>query len=141
MKLIRGHGCYIPCMAEKAIKMNPINGALRFLLELTAIFCFGLWGYHRSDSGLRFLFALLLPIVFALLWGIFAVRDDPSRSGKTVVSTSGWIRLLLELGLFSAATLMLLDLKYTIAGEIFGALVLFHYAISHRRIAWLLKQK
>ena len=123
------------------VSKNPLNGALRFLLELGGITSFAVWGYNQSESSARILLAILLPLGFAVLWGVFAVRNDPSRSGKTVVQTPGPIRLLLELGLFTGTTLMLLDLEYTLLGWIFGAVVLLHYIISYDRVAWLVKQK
>ncbi len=87
---------------------NPINLALRFLLELAAI------------ASL----VISVPVLFASIWGIFAVKGDPSRSGKTVIQTPGWARLILEILLF------------TIAG-----LALLHYIISYDRVIWLLKRK
>jgi len=120
---------------------HPINHAVRFLLELVAIVTFGIWGYHQSETGTKILLAILLPLGFAALWGVFAVRDDPSRSGKTVVQTPGIIRLLLELGLFGVAAWMLLDLDFSLIALIFGIMVFLHYLVSYERIAWLLKQK
>ena len=120
---------------------HPLNNAVRFLLELASIAVFGVWGYHQSDSGLKILLAILLPLGFAVLWGVFAVKDDPSRSGETVVKTPGIIRLLLELGLFGAAAWMLLDLDYTLLALILGLTVVIHYFASFERMAWLLKQK
>ncbi len=120
---------------------HPFNLAVRFLLELSAIFIMGLWGFHISENIPSILFAILLPLGFALLWGIFAVKDDPSRSGKTVVPTPGIIRLILELSLFAAATWMLRDLDYSNVWWIFGGIVLIHYLLSYDRVLWLLKQK
>lgn len=120
---------------------HPLNSAVRLLLEICAIVTFGIWGYHQSDTGWRILLAILLPLGFAVLWGVFAVKDDPSRSGKTVVQTPGILRLLLELGLFGAAAWMMLDLDYPLVALIFGLTAAIHYFISYDRIAWLLKQK
>jgi len=120
--------------------MNSVNGALRFVLELGAITTCGVWGFNQSETGLRIILAIILPLGFALLWGVFAVRGDPSRSGKTVVQTPGWIRIMLELGLFTGATWMLLDLGHNVLGWIFCGTVLLHYIISYNRIGWLLKQ-
>ena len=120
---------------------HPINSAVRLLLELIAITSFGIWGYHQSETATGVLLAILLPLGFAVLWGVFAVRDDPNRSGKTVVQTPGIIRLPLELGLFGVAAWMLLDLDYSRIALIFGATTAIHYILSYDRIAWLLKQK
>ena len=81
---------------------------------------------HRK---LATLLAILFPLLFAVLWGVFAVRGDPSRSGKTVVQTPGIIRLLLELGLFGAAAWMMLDLDHSLTALIFGSAVVIHYFI------------
>ena len=121
------------------MSIKPLNGAVRFLLELGAITTCGIWGFNQSESGMRILLAILLPLGFALLWGVFAVRNDPSRSGKTVVQTPGWIRLMLEFGLFTGATWMLLDLEFELLGWIFGGITILHYIISYERILWLVK--
>ncbi|MCP4309834.1 MAG: YrdB family protein [Bacteroidetes bacterium] len=121
--------------------MKHVNLALRLLMEVAAIITFGVWGYSLSGSGIRIILAVFFPLLFATLWGVFAVKDDPSRSGKTVVSTPGVIRLFLELALFAAATWMLFNLGYTTSGWVLGGAVVLHYIISFDRIAWLLKQK
>lgn len=123
------------------LSKHPINLGLRFLLELAAIFAFGYWGYSLGADRTRILLAIVFPLLYAILWGVFAVRGDPSRSGKTVVQTPGIIRLLLELGLFGAAAWMFLDLDYPLIALIFGLAVVIHYFLSFDRIAWLLKQK
>ena len=120
---------------------HPLNHALRFMLEIAALVIFGFWGYDLSDSWTGILWAILLPMLFAAVWGVFAVQDDPSRSGKTVVPTPGVIRLVLELILFAAATWTLIGLEKPLLGCIFGGVVLLHYIISYDRIAWLLKPR
>ena len=120
---------------------HPLNLAIRFGLEIGAILSFGIWGFRQADDWLRYLLAILLPLLFALLWGVFAVSGDPSRSGKTVVPTPGPIRLILELVLFGGAAWMLIHLGYAKLGWIFAGLVFLHYASSYDRIAWLWKQK
>ena len=118
---------------------NQLNLALRFLLELAALAIFALWGWNWGIGWWRFLPALFIPLFFAAFWGIFAVKDDPSRSGKTVVPTKGVVRLLLELLFFALATLALFDLGFNVQGIVFAIVVLTHYAVSCDRILWLLK--
>ena len=117
---------------------HPLNLTVRFVLEVGAILTFGTWGYRFSELWTRYLLVILLPLIFALLWGIFAVPNDPSRSGKTVVHTPGIVRLILELGLFTAATWMIYDLTFTRLALIFCAVVILHYIFSYDRIRWLL---
>ena len=132
--------CYRINLGEYSMSKQPINLAIRFALEVVAIVSFGIWGYRSSDKWHGFLLALLLPLLFAVVWGVFAVPNDPSRSGKTVVPTPGFIRLLLELALFGAAAWMLFDLDFQKLGWIFSTVVLIHYATSYERVVWLLKQ-
>lgn len=120
---------------------HPLNLALRFILELSALVISGIWGYHLSESWSRFLLAVLIPLIFAALWGVFAVPGDPSRSGKTVFPTPGKVRLVLELILFSAATGMISALTKTWLAWVFGGIVLIHYIISYDRISWLLNRR
>jgi len=81
-----------------------------------------------------------LPILAAVVWGTFAVLDDPSRSGNAPVPVSGAIRLVLELVFFALATYALYSTGKEQYAWIFLGIVLIHYAISYDRIAWLLKQ-
>ena len=61
---------------------HPVNLALRFLMELSALMAMAYWGWQQSDSALRIVFALGVPIVAAAVWGTLAVPGDPSRSGS-----------------------------------------------------------
>ena len=120
---------------------NPINLAVRFILELTALFAFGYWGWSQHEGGMRFILAIGLPILAMVLWGTFAVLDDPSRSGLAPVPVPGIIRLALELAFFALATWAFFASGRSNWGTIFGIVVFVHYLISYDRIAWLLKQK
>jgi len=119
---------------------HPINLLFRFLLELMALFIMALWGWRQSQGLTAFLLALTLPILLAVIWGVFAVPDDPSRSGKAPIATPGFIRLLIELGIFIFSIWALYDMGYTMMSIVFGLSVGLHYIISYDRIMWLLSQ-
>ena len=119
---------------------NSINLAIRFILEIGALIALGRWGWLQRDGFMRFVLALGIPILAAVLWGTFAVPDDPSRSGKAPVSVPGIVRLLLELGFFAASTWALFAIGASTLGWIFGVTVLIHYVISYDRILWLLRR-
>ncbi|RLD24065.1 MAG: hypothetical protein DRI54_06580 [Bacteroidetes bacterium] len=119
---------------------NPINLAIRFLLELAALLVIGIWGWYESESWIRFVLAFGLPIIAAIIWGIFAVLNDPSRSGKALVAIPGILRLAIELAIFSIATWTLFELGYSNLAWIYGFIVAIHYFISYDRINWLIKQ-
>ena len=119
---------------------HPINLIIRFLLELTALIAMGIWGWKQSDGWLRFILVLGLPIIAAAVWGIFAVPDDPSRSGKAPIAVHGLLRLVIELAFFGIAILALYDLEYTTISWIIAVIVVIHYIISYDRISWLMNR-
>lgn len=119
---------------------HPINLALRFLLEIAALLAMGAWGWRTGEGALRFVMTLGVPLVAAVLWGTFAVLDDPSRSGKAPVPVPGLVRLALELGIFALAVWALQNLGATGLSWVLGALVLAHYATSYDRVLWLIKR-
>ena len=120
---------------------HPLNLILRFLLELTALVTLGIWGWQYGDgSWLGYVLAAGLPILAAVVWGVFNVPNDPSRSGKAPVVVPGIIRLTIELMLFALAIWALYDLSYTRYSWILGVVVIMHYIASYDRILWLIKQ-
>ena len=118
---------------------HPLNLAFRFFLELSALVAMGYWGWTQHDGSVRWVWAIGLPLVAAILWGTFAVPEDPSRSGKAPVPTPGIVRLLLELSFFTLATFALFAGHQETAGWVLATTTIFHYAISYDRILWLLK--
>ena len=117
-----------------------MNLALRFILELAALVFSGLWAWKMHEGLMKYVLVIGLPLILIVAWGVFNVPNDPSRSGAAPVVVSGWIRLLLELGVFSVATWCIYQLGYTKFCYSFAAIVLIHYGISWERISWLLKQ-
>jgi len=118
---------------------HPLNLGLRLLLEMAALIAMGYWGWTQHTGFMRWLLAIGTPLLAAILWGTFAVLDDPSRSGKAPVPTPGALRLLLELSFFAFATFALVASQQVSAGWILAITTLFHYAISYDRILWLFK--
>ncbi len=119
---------------------NPINLAVRFVLEIVALMALGWWGWNQAEGSLRFVLAFGIPILAAVIWGTFAVPDDPSRSGRAPVKVPGIVRLLLELAFFAAATWALFAAGASTLAWIFGAAVLIHYVVSYDRIQWLIRR-
>lgn len=119
---------------------HPINLAIRFLLEVSALFSLGLWGWRSGNGWLRFGLALLVPIVAAVLWGTFAVPGDPSRSGTAPIAVPGALRLALELGIFACAVWALHHAGLTRASWMLGTVVTLHYLASYDRILWLIRR-
>ncbi|MFH4969501.1 YrdB family protein [Gaetbulibacter sp. M240] len=120
---------------------HPLNLALRFMLEIIALVALGLWGWDYGSERYQYFLAGGLPVTFSLIWGIFNVPNDPSRSGKAPVIVPGYLRLLIELCLFGLAVWALFNLDYTKFGFAFGGVLILHYIISYDRVKWLLSTK
>jgi hypothetical protein len=119
---------------------HPLNLALRFLLELLVLFISGYWAWKTQSGIEKYILVVVLPIAIATIWGVFAVPNDRSRSGKTVVAVSGIIRLGVEFTVFGSGVWFMYKSMNPIYSIMFAGIVIFHYAISHERITWLLKQ-
>ena len=120
---------------------HPLNLAIRFLLEIAALVAIGYWGFSQHTGIWRFVIGLGGPLLAAVLWGTFAVPDDPSRSGRAPVAVPGVLRLVLELALFGFAAWALYDAGSPLLALILAILTVTHYALSYDRVAWLIRQK
>lgn len=117
---------------------KPMNASLRLMLELFSLVVYGVWGWNQGDGWSAYLLAGAVPLAAAGLWGVFAVPEDPSRSGNAPVPIPGLLRLFLELALFSTAALMLIQLDASLTSTIFSLLVITHYGLAWERIRWLI---
>ena len=111
------------------------NLMLRFALELCALAALAMWGWLTYGI----IAAIAAPVAAAALWGVFAVPDDPSRSGKTVVPVRGWLRLILELAILYGASWTLYSVDQVGLAAALAACVTCHYLISVDRLVWLVK--
>jgi len=116
---------------------SPVNLALRFILELAALYFIGRWGWTQFDGGLRVLPAIGLPLLAAIIWGTFRVPGD---GGEPRVRVPGVLRLAIEAVFFGFATWTLFGSGAPATGWVFGGITLLHYLISYDRLAWLVKQ-
>jgi len=118
---------------------HPANLAIRFLLELSALAAMGFWGWRQSDDPERYALALIVPLVAATVWGVFAVPGDRSRSGKAPVAVPGAVRLGVEVAFFAFAVYALHEVGSKPLSAILAVVVCVHYAVSYDRITWLLR--
>ncbi|RPI96306.1 MAG: DUF2568 domain-containing protein, partial [Chloroflexi bacterium] len=114
---------------------HPLNLLFRFVLEMAGLFAMGYWGWTEHDGLMRYVLAIGLPLLAAVLWGTFRIPNDP---GPAPVTVPGPVRLLLEVVFFAAAVILLAAAGRTTAAIVFGALILFHYLISYDRVRWML---
>jgi len=116
------------------------NLTLRFLLELSALLGLGMAGWSFPAGFGRWILAFALPIVAAVLWGTFAVLNDPSRSGRAPVPVPGAVRLVLELVILFGGAAGFYLAGHAAAGIVMALLIVFSYAFSLDRLGWLLRQ-
>lgn len=117
---------------------NPLNLLLRVILELAALACDGYWGFANHAGLTRWLLAVALPLVAAVLWGVFRVPNDPKAPP---VAISGRLRLALEFVVFASAAAAAYASISAAAGIGFGAIVALHYAISYDRVLTLARNE
>jgi hypothetical protein len=118
---------------------HPLNLGLRFILEMFALYGFGLQGWHLGSGWTRFLYAAIFILIAASLWGIFRVPGDASHSGEAPVRVPGLVRLILELGLFFVAAYFFYLAGHTIPAILFAVSVTVHFLLSWDRILWLIR--
>ena len=126
--------------SNSTINAVSLNDLLRFALELTGLAALAWFGLIVDAGVWSWIFAILFPILAAAAWGTFAVPGDPSRSGRAPLPVSGHVRLALELTFFGLATIALARVAGPPAALALAGVVIVHYAISHKRLRWLLSQ-
>jgi hypothetical protein len=117
---------------------NPINLAIRFALEIVMLIALGCWGWHLSDTWVKYILALGFPVIAATLWGVFRIQNDPKPAP---VEIPGMLRLLLEFALFGSAVWALYDMGRGNIGLIMATIVVVHYLVSYDRTWVMLRNK
>lgn len=115
---------------------NPINLALRFVLELVALYSYAYWAWITQSGWLRAVLVIALPVAAAVVWGTFRVDGDPKEAP---VAIAGWARLILEAVFFGLAVVLLRAAHRPQAALIFSVIVFVHYLISYDRVLRLLQ--
>jgi hypothetical protein len=121
-------------------RLSPWNAALRFALELAALFALGRAGARFLPGWLGTLAMIGLPSLAAVVWATFTVPGDPSRGKVGPRPVSGAVRLAVEGAFFGCGCAALAASNGTGSALIFAACVVVHYGFSHARTRWLLTQ-
>ncbi|HXF63349.1 MAG TPA: YrdB family protein [Caldilineaceae bacterium] len=117
---------------------HPVNLALRFLLELVALFAFAYWGWTQHSGLPRVLWAVGLPLLVAVAWALFRAAEPGGLA--PVVAIPGVARLLLEIVVFGGATWAFYAAGRPVWAGLLGAVVLLHYLASYDRLAQLIQR-
>jgi hypothetical protein len=123
-----------------APRISPWQLILRFALELASLVAWGLLARTYVGGTRGAALAWCVPAGLAVLWGTFAVKGDPSRSGRAPVPVPGLARLALELFVFIGAALALALRTEWIALGIFVLVFILHHAMTMDRLRWLVRQ-
>ena len=126
-----------PKPGPDSLSNNPINLLLAFLLELAGLFAMGFWGWTQHEGFVRILLGLGLPILAAVIWGVFRVDGAP---GKAPVRVPGLVRLLIEWGFYAIAVICFFAAGQTAAAIVMAVLVIGHTAASIDHVRWKLAQ-
>src|ERR1700760_3474331 len=117
---------------------HPFNLLVRFLMELVMLAVFGYWGYHHFPRWQGVAAAVALPLLAAVLWGVFRIPNDPRPAP---VAIPGPLRLLLEWALFAWAVWALEDLGYDTGAWFLAGILVGHYLFSYDRTASMLRNR
>lgn len=123
----------MPIVAET--HMDPVNGAVRFVAELVALYGIGAGLWATTDSVVV---TVLVPLAAMVVWGVFRVPDDP---GPAPVAVPGLVRLVIEDVVFIGGTLGLWAAHGLAPALTFATVVAVHYATTLRRLRHLLAAK
>lgn len=121
------------------MSQHPINLASRFFLEILALIAIGYGGWAAGEGLLRYLLAIGLPLLMAVLWGAFRTPNEPHLPKHGTFPIPGWVRLLLEAVVFGGGAWGLFSTGLVTTAWIYTLAVLIHYAFSYDRVAWLLR--
>ena len=103
--------------------IQSANLALRFMLELCALAALGYWGWRTADRPvLKVAVGLSLPVVVAVLWGIFVAPN-------AAVPLPGVLTFMVALVILELAAASLVAAGHLVLGIAFGVLVLVNAAL------------
>lgn len=115
------------------------NLALRFALEVAALTGLAAAAWQLASGPSRWIAVVTVPATAAVVWGVFNVVDDPSRSGGAPVEVNGVVRLTLELAILAGAAVAAGFATRPTLGVVFVVAIAAHYLASLDRIQWLLR--
>jgi hypothetical protein len=121
------------------MSQNPLNLAVRFILEIAALVATGYGGWHATEGVARYPLAFGLPLIMAFLWGAFRTPNEPHHPTHPVRAVPGWARLLIEAFVFGGGAWGLFSTGATTLGWLYALVLLVHYALSYDRVLWLLR--
>ncbi len=106
--------------------IKEVNLALRFLLELCALYALGYWGFQNGNGTImKCVWGIFIPLLIAIVWGIFGSPKAPIQLPKT-------FHFLLELGIFGLPAIALYIADKPILACIYLLLVVINRILMYR---------
>ncbi len=109
--------------------LKDANLAVKFILELTAIAAFALWGASLDGVFISVVVGVAAPASALVLWGLFAAPRSSRRLPTPV-------RVPFELSVFALAAAALLALDWTAIAIAFAAVVVVNAVLLARFDQW-----
>ena len=115
------------------------NLALRFGLELAALAGLAIAAWKLTSGPMRWVVAIAVPVTAAIIWGVFNVLGDPSRSGAAPIEVTGWTRLGIELLVLGGGAAAVAIAGRPTVAIAFAVVIVAHYVASWSRVEWLIR--
>jgi hypothetical protein len=105
--------------------VNLVNDVVAFVIEILLLFALGYIGFQKAPGPLwaRVAMAVVLPLVMALLWGVFAAPKSRTRL------TMPWL-LGFKIAAFSAGTWAFYAAGQPMWALAFGAIAAAHLGVA-----------
>lgn len=101
-----------------------LNLLVSFLLEILLLIIAGYWGFHQGESVLmKYILALVLPVVIATLWGLFAAPKSKKRLKNP-------LRTIFKLVLFFLAVFFSYQSGHLALAVIFAVITILNVSMS-----------
>jgi hypothetical protein len=111
------------------------------LFEVGVLAAFAYWSWQIVGGGIAgAVMAIVVPLLAALLWVALAAPGLSGRRAQPMVSTPGWLRLAIELGLIALAAYGVWTAGSRAAGETLLTAAGLLLAVSWEPARWLLRQ-
>ena len=115
------------------------NLVLRFVLELAALTGLAAAAWKLGAGPGRWVAVVAVAVAAAVVWGVFNVLDDPSRSGAAPVEVNGVVRLAIELAILGGGAAAVAFTAGPGLGIVFALAIVGHFLASLARIEWLVQ--
>ena len=121
--------------------LSPAQGAFRFLVEMAALACWAVVGWEVGGDSAGWMLAIGFPVVAASTWSTFRVPGDLSAGQGGPIPVPGLVRLVIEIDVLALAAVFAIVVGQVALGVVVLVAVVVHYALTTRRVRWLLAQR